>query len=110
MELPRYLRRPPIRTFALRPLLIPLPLLAVLTLAVIVVHADVNTALLFSQCHARSRLPSVSWIPGLGATLCFALSFFQLALASVRSGGKDMRSGIHDNANHVVAPDLPPLI
>ncbi|CRK13026.1 hypothetical protein BN1723_017323, partial [Verticillium longisporum] len=85
MELPRYLRRPPIRTFALRPLLIPLPLLAVLTLAVIVVHADVNTALLFSQCHARSRLPSVSWIPGLGATLCFALSFFQLALASVRS-------------------------
>ncbi|PNH72338.1 hypothetical protein VD0001_g5202 [Verticillium dahliae] len=85
MELPRYLRRPPIRTFALRPLLIPLPLLAVLTLAVIVVHADVNTALLFSQCHARSRLPSVSWIPGLGAPLCFALSFFQLALASVRS-------------------------
>ncbi|KAM0328851.1 hypothetical protein ACHAQA_005267 [Verticillium albo-atrum] len=85
MELPRYLRRPPIRTFALRPLLIPLPLLAVLTLAVIAVHADVNTALIFSQCHSRSRLPSVSWIPGLGATLCFALSFFQLALSSVRS-------------------------
>ncbi|KAM0283716.1 hypothetical protein ACHAQH_002305 [Verticillium albo-atrum] len=85
MELPRYLRRPPIRTFALRPLLIPLPLLAVLTLAVIAVHADVNTALIFSQCHSRSRLPSVSWIPGLGATLCFALSFFQLAIASVRS-------------------------
>ncbi|KIH92371.1 hypothetical protein SPBR_02908 [Sporothrix brasiliensis 5110] len=56
-------------------------LLAVATALVLFVHSDVNVAMLFSQCHARARLPGLSRIPLLGTPSCFLVSFFQEALA-----------------------------
>ncbi|ROT34592.1 hypothetical protein SODALDRAFT_329702 [Sodiomyces alkalinus F11] len=84
-SIPRALRRPPIHTISIHPLLVPLPLLSLLTLVALTILPGVEIPMLYSQCHARARLPSVSWIPALGAPLCFILSFFHEALAAVRS-------------------------
>ncbi|KAL1902404.1 hypothetical protein Sste5346_001384 [Sporothrix stenoceras] len=56
-------------------------LLAIATALVLFVHSDVNVAMIFSQCHARARLPILSRIPVLGTPSCFLVSFFQEALA-----------------------------
>lgn len=56
-------------------------LLAITTALVLFVHSDVNVAMIFSQCHARARLPGLSHIPVLGTPSCFLVSFFQEALA-----------------------------
>lgn len=85
LSLPRALRRPPIRTISIHPLLIPLPLLSLLTVVALTIIPGIEIPMLYSQCHARARLPSVSWIPALGAPLCFILSFFHETLAAVRS-------------------------
>ncbi|KAF6828975.1 hypothetical protein CPLU01_08205 [Colletotrichum plurivorum] len=75
----------PIHVFSYRVLLIVPVLLAVATVALLFIHSDVNIALLYSQCHARSRLPGLSRIPVLGAPLCFAVSFFHSVLDSSRT-------------------------
>ncbi|CAK7225295.1 hypothetical protein SBRCBS47491_005838 [Sporothrix bragantina] len=75
-------RRHLIHRIGLRYLLVVPVALAILTTAVLFVHSDVNVAMLFSQCHARSRLPILSKIPVLGAPACFLVSFFQEALAA----------------------------
>jgi hypothetical protein len=80
-----------------RPLLItrlPLPFLLtpplVITLTTILLHLffsflrDPNIALLYSQCHARSRLSFLSHIPVLGAPACFLVSFWLETLDSFR--------------------------
>ncbi len=62
-------------------------LLAIGTFLVLFVHSDTNIPMLYSQCHARSRLRWLSRIPVLGAPSCFLVSFFQEALASTRAAG-----------------------
>ncbi|CAK7216910.1 hypothetical protein SCUCBS95973_002973 [Sporothrix curviconia] len=74
-------RRHLIHRIGLRYLLVVPVVLAILTAGVLFVHSDVNVAMLFSQCHARARLPVLSKIPLLGAPACFLVSFFQEALA-----------------------------
>ncbi|KAI1305633.1 hypothetical protein F5Y03DRAFT_147261 [Xylaria venustula] len=59
-------------------------LLAVGAVLTLTLHGDVNTPLLYSQCHARSRLPEISHIPILGAPACFLVSLFMFATASVQ--------------------------
>ncbi|RKU47920.1 hypothetical protein DL546_009306 [Coniochaeta pulveracea] len=79
------------------PLLIsrlPLPLLLtpplVITLTTFLLHLflsflrDINIPLLYSQCHARSRLHFLSRIPVLGAPSCFLVSFWLETLDSFR--------------------------
>lgn len=79
-------RRPsPVQTFSYRFLLIVPVLLAIATALLLFVHSDVNVAMLYSQCHARSRLHWLSRVPVLGGPSCFLVSFFQEAAASVRS-------------------------
>ncbi|KAK3985732.1 hypothetical protein QBC44DRAFT_334483 [Cladorrhinum sp. PSN332] len=91
METPTPRPRPPrsrpiIHSLNLRYLLIPPILLTVLTALVLFQHSDTNIVMLYSQCHARSRLPFLSQkIPLLGPPLCFLVSFFQLSAASLRS-------------------------
>ncbi|KAJ2892190.1 hypothetical protein MKZ38_010144 [Zalerion maritima] len=60
-------------------------LLAVATAVVLFVHSDLNMAMLYSQCHSRSRLNGLSRLPIIGAPSCFIVSFFHEALKSVRS-------------------------
>ncbi|KAK4160596.1 hypothetical protein QBC43DRAFT_270288 [Cladorrhinum sp. PSN259] len=76
---------PPIHTLPLSYLLIPPVLLSVLTALTLFQHSDTNIYMLYSQCHARSRLPFLSKIPVIGSPLCFITSFFQLSASSVRS-------------------------
>ncbi|OIW30116.1 hypothetical protein CONLIGDRAFT_557023, partial [Coniochaeta ligniaria NRRL 30616] len=64
-------------------------LLAVATLTILLLHSGGNDGLnlpfLWSQCHARSRIPWLSHIPLLGSPACFLVSFFQESVASSRS-------------------------
>ncbi|KAL6879163.1 hypothetical protein J3F83DRAFT_758858 [Trichoderma novae-zelandiae] len=76
---------PPIRTASLNLLLVPPMLLALATLAALFAHSDVDIALLWSQCHARSLVPALSRVPLLGTPSCFLVSFFGCALDSLRS-------------------------
>ncbi|KAI1195127.1 hypothetical protein F5X97DRAFT_309073 [Nemania serpens] len=78
------LTRPLVHQLALPYLLVAPVVLAVLAAVVLTVHGDVNTPLLYSQCHSRSRLPAVSRIPVLGAPACFLVSSFVFAAASAR--------------------------
>jgi len=79
--------RPAVHSFSLRYLLVVPVLLAILTGYVLFVHSDTNTYMLYSQCHARSRLPWLSHLPLLGGPACFLVSFFQEAVASARAFG-----------------------
>ncbi|KAH8880541.1 hypothetical protein GQ53DRAFT_533609 [Thozetella sp. PMI_491] len=79
--------RPPrhlIQVLPLRYLLIVPMLLAIGTIVTLFVHSDTNVVMLYSQCHARSRIPWLSHVPVVGAPSCFLVSFFQEALAPVR--------------------------
>jgi hypothetical protein len=79
-------RQPPLVHTLSFPLLLVVPvLLAVATVIGLFLASDVNAALLWSQCHARARIPLLSRIPGIGTVLCYLPSFFHEALASVRS-------------------------
>jgi len=71
--------------FSLRYLLIPPILLAALTGYVLYQHSDTNLYMLYSQCHARSRIPWLSHLPVIGTPSCFLVSFFQEAVAARRS-------------------------
>ncbi|KAM7212356.1 hypothetical protein V8F06_012261 [Rhypophila decipiens] len=72
-----------IHRLSLKYLVIPPIIFAILTGFVMFAHSDTNMAMLYSQCHARARLPFISKnIPLLGAPICFLVSFFQEALAS----------------------------
>ncbi|KAI8947262.1 hypothetical protein F4801DRAFT_561477 [Xylaria longipes] len=64
-------------------LIIPV-LLAIVATVILTTHGNVNIPLLYSQCHARSRLPALSHIPVLGAPACFLVSAFMFATASMR--------------------------
>ncbi|KAK2059085.1 hypothetical protein LY76DRAFT_33928 [Colletotrichum caudatum] len=75
----------PVHVFSYRALLVVPVLLALATFASLFIHSDVNVALLYSQCHSRARLPAISRVPVLGPPACFAVSFFQTALDSVRT-------------------------
>jgi hypothetical protein len=87
MDTPARRPRPAVHNFSLRYLVIVPVLLAVLTGILLFIHSDTNTYMLYSQCHARSRLPWLSHIPVLGSPACFLVSFFQEAAASVRAFG-----------------------
>ncbi|KAI1125993.1 hypothetical protein F5Y10DRAFT_221164 [Nemania abortiva] len=76
--------RPLLHQLSLHYLLIPPVLFAIAAVLVLTIHGDVNAALLYSQCHSRSRLPSVSHIPVLGAPACFLVSVFLFATDSMR--------------------------
>ncbi|KAI1108794.1 hypothetical protein F5Y14DRAFT_60451 [Nemania sp. NC0429] len=76
--------RPLVHQLSLPYLLITPVVLAILAAVVFTVHGDVNTPLLYSQCHSRSRLPAISHIPVLGAPACFLVSSFMFAAASAR--------------------------
>ncbi|KAJ9139418.1 Corticosteroid-binding protein [Pleurostoma richardsiae] len=80
---PSYRHRPPIQLFPYAYLLLPPLLLAFLTATFLYIHSDVELAMLYSQCHARSRLPFLSRIPVFGAPVCFLVSFFQEALGGL---------------------------
>ncbi|KAK4463015.1 hypothetical protein QBC42DRAFT_199892 [Cladorrhinum samala] len=78
--------RPIVHDLSLRYLVVPPVILAALTAAVLFQHSDTNIYMLYSQCHARSRLPSLTGnLPLLGSPLCFVVSFFQESAASLRS-------------------------
>lgn len=78
--------RPIVHDLSLRYLLVPPIILAVLTGVVLFQHSDTNIYMLYSQCHARSRLPFLTRnLPLLGSPLCFVISFFQESAASLRS-------------------------
>lgn len=85
MDFPTRRPRHAVHTFSLRYLVVVPVLLAVLTGYVLFMHSDTNIYMLYSQCHARSRIPWVSHIPLLGSPACFVVSFFQEAVASVRA-------------------------
>ncbi|AEO55795.1 hypothetical protein MYCTH_2299980 [Thermothelomyces thermophilus ATCC 42464] len=87
MDSPTRRRRPAVHRFSLRYLLVVPVLLAVLTGCVLFVHGDTNIYMLYSQCHARSRLPWLSRLPVLGGPACFLVSFFGEAVASARAAG-----------------------
>ncbi|KAK4185890.1 hypothetical protein QBC35DRAFT_502737 [Podospora australis] len=74
-----------VHALSLRYLLVVPVLLAVLTGVVLFQHSDTNIYMLWSQCHARSRIPWLSHIPLLGTPSCFLVSFFQESAASLRS-------------------------
>ncbi|KAK0702578.1 hypothetical protein B0T21DRAFT_299768 [Apiosordaria backusii] len=74
-----------VHTLSLRYLLIVPILLAIATAIVLFQHSDTNIYMLYSQCHARSRIPWLSHIPLLGTPSCFLVSFFGEAAASLRS-------------------------
>jgi hypothetical protein len=76
---------PPIQTAPFKALLVVPILLSIATFAALFAHSDVDIALLWSQCHARARIPGLSRIPLLGTPSCFLVSFFQCALDSLRS-------------------------
>jgi hypothetical protein len=80
-------RQQAVHLFRLRYLLLVPVLLAIATGFTLFVHSDTNIAMLYSQCHARARIPWLSHIPVLGAPSCFLVSFFHEALASVRTFG-----------------------
>ena len=71
----------------MRYLLVVPVLLAIGTCSALFVHSDTNLPMLYSQCHARSRIPWLSHIPVLGAPSCFLVSFFQEALAPTTAAG-----------------------
>ncbi|KAK0668073.1 hypothetical protein QBC41DRAFT_322659 [Cercophora samala] len=79
------LRRNLVHSLSLRYLLIVPVLLAIATALVLFQHSDTNIYMLYSQCHARSRIPWLSHIPLLGTPSCFLVSFFGEAAASLRS-------------------------
>jgi hypothetical protein len=76
-----------VHAFPLRYLLVIPVLLSALTGYVLFIHSDTNIYMLYSQCHARSRIPWLSHIPLLGSPACFLVSFFQEAIASARAFG-----------------------
>ncbi|KAJ6781588.1 hypothetical protein PWT90_06128 [Aphanocladium album] len=76
---------PLVLTARMRTLMIVPVFLAVATAAALFVHSDVNTPMLWSQCHAHARIPGLSRIPVLGTPLCYIVSFFQAALDSART-------------------------
>lgn len=82
-------RRPQhaVHAFSLRYLLVVPILLAGLTGYVLFQHSDTNIYMIYSQCHARSRIPWLSHIPLVGSLACFLVSFFEEAVASVRAFG-----------------------
>ncbi|KAK4097572.1 hypothetical protein N658DRAFT_433694 [Parathielavia hyrcaniae] len=80
MDLPARRPRPAVHIFSLRYLLVVPFVLAALTGYVLFLHSDVNMYMLYSQCHARSRLPWLSHIPLLGGPACFLVSFFSEAV------------------------------
>ena len=78
-------QRPPVQTLKFRYLIIPPILLAILTAIVLFVYSDPNVVMLYSQCHARARLPGLSKLPVIGTPACFLVSFFQHAVAASRA-------------------------
>ncbi|KAK2070430.1 hypothetical protein P8C59_004920 [Phyllachora maydis] len=95
MESPRRPPRPPIAFVSLPLLLLPLLLLSVATVVALFLHTDTNIAMLYSQCHARARLPALthSALPSALATpLCFILSLF--AEATGAGAGTDGPSSL----------------
>ncbi|KAI8630370.1 hypothetical protein F5Y19DRAFT_60923 [Xylariaceae sp. FL1651] len=78
------LRQPLVHQLALPYLLIVPALFSVAAVLVLSLHGDLNIPALYSQCHARARLPGLSRIPVLGAPVCFIVSFFAEAAASAR--------------------------
>lgn len=85
MDAPSRRPRQAVHHFSLRYLVIPPVLLALLTGWTLWAHSDTNIYMLYSQCHARSRVPFLSHIPVLGSPLCFLVSFFQEALSGIRA-------------------------
>ncbi|KAK0638604.1 hypothetical protein B0T16DRAFT_462368 [Cercophora newfieldiana] len=82
-------RRPrqAVHHYPLRVLLIVPVILAVLTGYTLYQHSDTNIYMLWSQCHARARIPFLSRLPLIGTPACFLVSFFQEALDAARSFG-----------------------
>lgn len=78
------LYQPLVRHLRIQYLLIIPVLLALGAALTLTFHGDVNAPLLYSQCHARSRLPAISRVPVLGSPICFLVSFFMFARASTR--------------------------
>lgn len=76
---------PLVLTARMRTLMIVPVFLAIATGVVLFAHSDVNTPMLWSQCHAHARIPGLSRIPVLGTPLCYIVSFFQAALDSART-------------------------
>ncbi|KAI2643211.1 hypothetical protein GGS21DRAFT_3664 [Xylaria nigripes] len=76
--------QPLVHQLPMRYLLIVPILLSVSAALLFAIQGEVNTPLLYSQCHARARLPDLSKIPVLGAPTCFLVSLIIFASASIR--------------------------
>ncbi|KAI1332170.1 hypothetical protein F5Y16DRAFT_215593 [Xylariaceae sp. FL0255] len=77
--------QPLVHQLSLPYLLIPPVLFTIAAGVILATHGDLNTPQLYSQCHARARLPALSHIPLIGAPFCFIVSFFMFAVGSMRS-------------------------
>jgi hypothetical protein len=78
-------RLPPIHRISYKWLLVVPIILAIGTGFALFLRADVNVAMLYSQCHSRARLDFLSRLPVIGAPTCFLVSFFQEALTGLRA-------------------------
>ncbi|KAM3558065.1 hypothetical protein MY1884_004186 [Beauveria asiatica] len=75
---------PLVLTARTRTLMIVPIFLAIATVFALFAHSDVNTPMLWSQCHAHARIPALSRLPLLGTPLCYLVSFFRAALDATR--------------------------
>ncbi|KGQ04356.1 hypothetical protein BBAD15_g10410 [Beauveria bassiana D1-5] len=75
---------PLVLTARTRTLMIVPIFLAIATVFALFAHSDVNTPMLWSQCHAHARIPALSRVPLLGTPLCYLVSFFRAALDATR--------------------------
>ncbi|KAH7368636.1 hypothetical protein B0T11DRAFT_277412 [Plectosphaerella cucumerina] len=85
VRLPIALTRAPIRSSPLKVILTPLPIIAIACLLILSSDNFLEVPLLYSRCHAHSLHPSLSRsVPFFGPLSCFAVSFFEYAVASTR--------------------------
>lgn len=82
---PKRTHRPLIIRLRLPWLLIVPTLLAVLAVAMVILHSDYDIPALYSQCRSHARMHELSRIRVVGPPSCFLVSFFQFANASARS-------------------------
>ncbi|KAF7530999.1 hypothetical protein G7054_g9297 [Neopestalotiopsis clavispora] len=82
---PKRTHRPLILRLRLPWLLVVPSLLAVLAVAMVILHSGYDVPALYSQCRAHARMQDLSRIHVIGPPSCFLVSFFQFANASVRS-------------------------
>lgn len=83
--IPPALKRSPIRSAPIKPLLAPLLVLLLVVLLILTRDAFLEVPLLLSRCSSHAIHPAIGKsIPVLGSYICFGIAFFEAALESTR--------------------------